>query len=52
MRFLRQYITMNPLFALCQFPQSRIVGSERTETELEAQLIENQNKPKQKKLQE
>lgn len=35
---------MNPLFALCQLPQSKIVDSERTEMEFEAHLIEKKKK--------
>lgn len=41
-------ITMNSLSALSQFPQSKTVGSNRTETQFEAHLTEN----KQKKAQE
>ena len=41
-------ITMNPQSALSQFPQSKMVGSERTEIKFETHLIEN----KQKKVQE
>lgn len=37
-------ITMNPLSALSQFPQSKIVGSERTEVEFEPHLTENKQK--------
>lgn len=37
-------ITMNPLSTLSQFPQSKIVGSERTEMEFEAHRIENKKK--------
>lgn len=41
-------ITMNPLSALSQFPQSKIVGSERTEVEFEPHLTENKQKKKYK----
>lgn len=41
-------ITTNPLSALSQLPQGKIVGSKRTETEFEAHVTEN----KQKKVQE
>lgn len=37
-------ITMNSLPALSQFPQSKIVGSKRTETQFEAHLTENKQK--------